>query len=181
MSSNALIVVDLQNEYLPDGKLALVGIEAAVSNAAAVIAWAREQGHSIIFIRHVSPDPAAPFFTAGTPAIEIIEAVSPLDGDLVIEKHFPNSFRETSLKQILEEKGVRDLTIVGAMSHICIDATTRAAVDFGYTTTLVHDACATRDMEFEGRTVPASFVHDAFMSALNFAYAKVTKTEDLVK
>jgi len=43
---------------------------------------------------------------------------------------------------------------------------------------VIHDACATRDLEFDGRAVPAAQVHDAFMSALGFAYASVVATED---
>lgn len=64
------------------------------------------------------------------------------------------------------------------MSHVCIDATVRAAVDFGYDVTVVHDAIATRDLEFEGTTVPARQVHAAYMTALAFAYAQVVSTGD---
>jgi nicotinamidase-related amidase len=62
---------------------------------------------------------------------------------------------------------------------MCIDATSRAATDFGYSTIVVHDACATRDLEFDGATVPAAQVHAAYMSALAFAYGKVVTTDDL--
>src|SRR3546814_14756141 len=64
------------------------------------------------------------------------------------------------------------------MSHMCIDAATRAASDLGYRTTVVHDACATRDLEFDGQVVPAAQVHNAYMSALAFAYAKVTTADE---
>ena len=60
---------------------------------------------------------------------------------------------------------------------MCIDATTRAASDFGYKATVVHDACATRDLEFGGQVVSAAQVHAAMMSALAFAYAKVETTD----
>ncbi len=60
---------------------------------------------------------------------------------------------------------------------MCIDATTRAAFDLGYSCTVASDACATRDMEFEGRLVNASDVHAAFMGALQAIYAKVLKTK----
>jgi nicotinamidase-related amidase len=64
------------------------------------------------------------------------------------------------------------------MSHMCIEATARAAADFGYAVTVVHDACATRDLAFGDHTVPAAQVHAASMAALAFAYAAVPGTDD---
>ena len=59
--------------------------------------------------------------------------------------------------------------------------TARAASDYGYKTTVVQDACATRDLEYGGTTVPAASVHAAMMSALGFAYATVTDTDSYVR
>lgn len=178
MSKRAVIVVDLQNEYLPTGKLALAGIEQAVSNAARVIAHARETGDGVIHVRHEFPDPNIPFFDPGTPGVEIIDEVRPDGAEEVVTKNFPNSFLKTDLKEMLDEGGVTDVTVVGAMSHMCIDATARAACDLGYKVTVVHDACATLDLEFGGATVPAAQVHAAEMAALAFAYATLTSTDE---
>lgn len=93
-------------------------------------------------------------------------------------KNHPNSFLKSGLKQVLDEKGIEELIIVGAMSHMCIDATARAASDLGYKTTVVHDACATWDLQFRGQTVPAAQVHATLMSALAFAYATVVTTDE---
>ena len=76
---------------------------------------------------------------------------------------------------------VGKLVIAGAMSHMCIDAVTRAAVDFGYECNVAHDACATLDLEFNGETVPAKHVHNAFMAALSFGYSHVDSTDNLLK
>lgn len=176
MSRRAIIVVDLQNEYLASGKLPLVGIDEAAANAAKIIAAARSNGDSVIHVRHEAPNTEAPFFVPGSPGVEIIPVVQPMEGEPIVIKHYPNAFRETGLKQMLDAKGVEEVVIVGAMSHVCIDATSRAAADFGYNTIIVHDACATRDVEFEGKTVPAAQVHASFMAALSFAYGKVTTT-----
>lgn len=178
MSKRAVVVVDLQNEYLPTGKLALTGIHAALDQAARVIADARNKGDLVVNVRHESTDPDAPFFQQGTDAVQIHASVAPAGGEPVIVKNFPNSFLKTNLKQLLDEKGIEEVTVVGAMSHMCIDATTRAASDFGYKTTVVHDACATRDLEFRGDTVPAAQVHTALMSALAFGYASVVSADE---
>ena len=93
-------------------------------------------------------------------------------------KNQVNAFRLTGLKELLDRHVVGEVTICGAMSHMCIDAAVRAAQDFGYTVNVVHDACASRDLEFNGVSVPAEQVHAAFMAALDFAYATVRSTED---
>lgn len=95
-------------------------------------------------------------------------------------KHFVNSFRETELKAILDQHGIEQLVVVGSMSHMCIDGVTRAAADLGYGVTVIHDACATRDLEFNGVVVPAAQVHAAFMSSLGFAYASVVSTDEFL-
>ena len=78
MSKRAIIVVDLQNEYLPSGKLPLVGIQQATENAAKVIEAARSKGERVIFIRHEMAE--APFFVPGSPGVEMIPAVMPRNG-----------------------------------------------------------------------------------------------------
>lgn len=173
MAKRAIIVVDLQNEYLPSGKLPLVGIDTAVLNAARVIDAARTNGDLLIHVRHENPAADAPFFAAGTQNVEIIAAVAPHDDEQIVVKRYPNSFRDTGLKAILDSAGVQDVVVIGAMSHMCIDATSRAAADFGYSVTVVHDACATRDLDFAGKTVQAADVHAAYMSALGWAYGQV--------
>lgn len=180
MPASALVVIDLQNEYFPTGQLPLVGIEAATANAARVIAKARAQGVPVVHVRHEAGRPDAPVFRPGTPNVQIHASVAPAEGEAVIVKHFPNAFRETPLKALLDDLGVRELVIVGAMSHMCIDAGTRAAADLGYAVTVVHDACATRDLVFGGQTVPAAQVHAAFMAALGASYATLSTTEALL-
>ena len=177
MSKRAVVVVDLQNEYLLTGKLPLVGIDQALENAARVIADARKNGDLIAHVRHEFPAPDAPFFKPGTDRVQIHSSVAPADGETVILKNYPNSFLKTNLKELLDNNGVEEVTVVGAMSHMCIDATVRASSDFGYKTTVLHDACATRDLEFGGRVVPAAQVHAALMSALEFGSAKVVAME----
>jgi len=178
MSKRAVIVIDLQNEYLPTGKLPLTGIEAAVSNAAKVIADARASGVPVIHVRHEFANADAPFFVPGSDGVKIQAAVAPRDGETVIVKNFPNSFRETNLARLLDERRVEEVVVVGAMSHMCVDAGVRAAADLGYSVTVLHDACATLDLEFGGVKVPAPQVHAAMMAGFAFAYATVKSTEE---
>ncbi|WP_315982545.1 isochorismatase family protein [Aliamphritea spongicola] len=106
--------------------------------------------------------------------------MAPLAGEPVVLKQQINSFRDTELKQLLDEQGIEHLVIVGAMSHMCIDAGARAAADFGYEVSVAHDACATLDLSFDGKTVAAADVHHAYMSALSFGYGRVASTDELL-
>ncbi len=125
--------------------------------------------------------PGGPVFVSGSEGAEINKVIAPAEGEPVITKTYPNSFRGTDLKDLLDEKGIEEVVVVGAMSHMCIDATVRAANDLGYRTVTIHDACATRDVEFNGTTVPAAHVHAAMMAAFDFAYGEVITTDDFVK
>lgn len=178
MKKRGLIVVDLQNEYLPTGKLPLDGIEAAASNAARIIADARDKGMPIVHIRHEFANGEVPVFVPGTDGVEIQPAVAPTADEPVIVKNHINAFRDTDLKQQLDAREVEEVVVVGAMSHMCIDAVVRAAVDMGYPATVLHDACATLDLEFNGTKVPAAQVHAAMMAAFEFGYATVQSTDD---
>jgi nicotinamidase-related amidase len=180
MTQQALIVVDIQNDYFPNGKWPLVGADAAADNAARIIKATRDAGHLVVHIRHEFTRDDAPFFTPGSEGAQLHPKVMNRADEQVVLKHFINSFRETELKAILDQHDIDDLVIVGSMSHMCIDALTRAAVDFGYTATVIHDACASRDLEFNGLTVPAAHVHAAFMSALGFGYASVVSTDEFL-
>ena len=93
----ALLIVDLQNDYFDGGKFPLVGIDAAAKNAARVLAAFRAQGLHVIHIRHEILREPAPFFAPESEGAEIHEMVAPERDEVVITKNFPNSFRETDL------------------------------------------------------------------------------------
>lgn len=176
--TEGLLLVDIQNDYFPGGAKELAGMESAAGNAARLLSAFRESGRPVIFIRHISARPGAAFFLPDTRGAEIHGWVSPLPGEPVVEKSRPNSFLATVLSATLAAQGVTDLVICGAMSHMCIDATTRAACDLGYSCTVIADGCAASDLTFGGVVVPADMVHAAFMAALDGTYAWVITTGD---
>lgn len=178
MTKEALLIVDLQNDYFPGGKWVLDRIEAASANAARLLAAYRDAGNPVIHIRHETQSPEAPFFHAGSDGAEIHSSVTPANDEPVIVKHAANSFRGTDLESRLRNEGIEKLTICGAMSQMCIDATTRAAADLEFTCTVVHDACAAKATAFDGVEVPAEQVHAAYMASLGFGYARVIATDE---
>lgn len=177
MSKHALIVIDIQNDYFPGGKWTLDGADAAADQAAKIIAASRRRGDLVVHIRHEFESADAPFFAPGSAGAQIHAKVVNLPDEPVVLKHQVNAFLGTELKALLDEQAITALTVIGSMSHMCVDAATRAAADFGYSVQVVHDACATRDQEFNGVIVPAAQVQAAFMSSLAFAYAQVVSAE----
>jgi nicotinamidase-related amidase len=176
--NTALLLIDIQNDYFPGGRMELVGsIEASLKAAAALQAF-RELEWPLVHVRHESLKPTATFFLPGTAGAEIHESVRPLLGEMVVTKHFPNAFRETGLGSLLGAAGATRLVIAGMMTHMCVDATTRAAFDLGYDCVVLKDACATRGLSFDGREVTAENVHAAFLAALGSAYAHIVSASE---
>jgi nicotinamidase-related amidase len=173
----ALVIIDIQQDYFEGGAYPLVGSEAAAEVASSVLASARGAGERVIHVQHVAGDPDATFFRPGTPGVDIHPLVAPEGDEPVVVKGEPNAFIGTTLAQQLE--GIDQITIVGMMSSMCVDATTRQAVDLGLDVTVIHDACAAPDLEFDGVLVPGAAVHTAFMAALRDAGARVVAGAEL--
>ncbi len=177
----ALILIDIQNDYFRGGVNPLNGAEEAGSNAGRLLNEFREDSQPVVFIKHVSVRPGSTFFLPGTNGVEINNLVKPEEDETVIEKNFPNSFRETRLKEFLDSKGIKDIVVCGMMTHMCVDATVRAAKDYGYNVTLVHDACAAKDLAVDGETVKAEDVQKSFIAAMNYFYAEAVTTDKYLK
>ena len=177
--NQALLIIDIQNDYFPGGAMELVRSLEAGAQAGKLLQAFRQSGDPVIYMQHVSTRPGATFFLPNTDGIRIHQSVSPDQSETVFPKHYPNSFRETPLLAHLREHDVAQLVIVGMMTQMGVDSTTRAAADLGFRCVLAHDACATRDLTFGGVTVPAEGVQTAFVAALNGLFAKVLSAEEV--
>jgi nicotinamidase-related amidase len=177
---SALILIDIQNDYFPGGAMELEGMTQAAACAQGLLAAFRRARRPIFHVQHLALGPGATFFRPDTAGVEIHESLRPLPGEALVRKHYPNAFRDTGLLEVLQGAGVDEVIIAGAMSHMCIDASTRAGFDYGLRCTVIHDACASRDVVFEGRTIPAAQVHGAFMAALGMRYANVISLKEFL-
>jgi len=177
----ALLIIDIQNDYFPMGKMELEGSIQAASATARLLAAFRKRNRDVYHVQHINIRPNALFFLPDTPGVDIHQSVIPVAGEPVVIKHFPNSFRETNLLETLKLDNIRSLVICGMMSHMCVDATVRGAFDFGFNCIIAHDACATRELVFNGVNVPAKQVHASFMAALGAVYANVKSVDELLE
>ena len=177
--SVALLIVDVQNDYARGGKMELVGFERALEKVQEALQLFRQKGKTVIHVQHVNTSPKATFFLPDTPGVSIHPRVSPKENEMHIVKHFPNSFHETRLADVLAAKNVRNLVVCGMMTHMCIDTTVRSARERGFLVTLLEDACATRDLMIDGEIIPARIVHKAFMASIHGVFANVIPTQAL--
>lgn len=174
---NALIIIDIQNDYFDMGAMALVNSENACENAKLILEQFRAVNLPVIHIQHIASRPDATFFLTNTKGAEIHKTVYPIENEKIISKHYPNSFRETTLLEYLKGEQITDLVICGMMTHMCVDATTRAAKDLGFNITLIGDACATKDLGINGQIIEAENVQNSFLAALNYFYSTVISTK----
>ena len=179
--ARGLLIIDIQRDYFPGGAYPLVEPEAAAATAQRVLEAFRAGGEPVFHLRHVWDAPDAEFMRPGTEGVEIHPLVAPAGGEPVIEKAEPNGFVETALEEELRSRGIDELVVAGMMSSMCVDSTVRAAVDLGFTATVVHDGCAAPDLLFGHREVGGETVHAAFMAALADGYATVVSADELLE
>jgi nicotinamidase-related amidase len=175
--NQALLLVDIQNDYFPGGAMELAGSTEAGLEAGKLLQAFRQKFLPVIHIQHVATREGATFFLPDTPGVTINASVAPLKSEPVMVKHFPNSFRGTALLEHLQRQQISQLVIAGMMTHMCIDTTTRAAADLGFQCLLAHDACATKELAFGGIAVAAQQVQAAYLAALDGPFAKVLSVD----
>lgn len=173
----ALLIVDVQNDYFKGGAMPLDDAFEACKNIRFILERFRDKNLPVIYIRHLSSRPGATFFIPGTSGSEIHPLLQPLPEEVVVEKHYPNSFRQTNLLTVLQDLKITDLVVCGMMTHMCVDATVRAAKDLGFDCTVISDACATRALSIQGKNVSSVDVQTAFLSAFEYFYATVLNTQ----
>ncbi len=175
--SKALIIVDVQNDYFPNGRYELSKPLQALENIKKLVRYFNDKNYSIFHIQHIAPK-GATFFEEGTCGADIHNDLLPAKN--VIIKHAPNSFLDTNLDKELKDKGIKEIVICGMMTHICIDATAKAGDDLGYKVTVISDACDTRDLEWNGEKLPSHLVEKVFFASLSFKASVIKTTSDFI-
>ena len=165
----ALLIIDIQDFYFPGGKSALVDPEKAAANAALLLDNFRNKKLMVIHVRHNSESGG-----------KINEIVKPLPIEKVISKNAVNCFVGTDLLDFLKTNKIDTLVICGMQTHMCVEAATRAASDYGFKCILIHDACATKDLKFGEKTIKAEDVHYSTLSTLK-NYGTVESTNEYLK
>lgn len=173
----ALLLIDVQNDYFPNGKCELYKPEIALNTIKNLLKSFRKHNLPVIYIQHVSTTQGT-FFIPNTDGVQIHNDIKPLPTETVIVKHYPNSFNETTLHDELLKNDIIELVVCGMMTHMCIDTTVRAAKDYGYKTTLISDGCATKDLAWNEIQISANIIQNVFMASLDQKFANVITSAD---
>lgn len=175
---DALILIDIQNIYFEEGKYKLFEPEKAAFVASKILNKFRMEDKPIIHVKHnFNVDGKS----NGEYLLDINKAVTPKANEIIISKNRPSAFYKTELKTKLDELKIDSLVVVGMMSHMCIDTNVREVQNYNYKVTLIHDACTTKDLEWNGKTIPASTVHASIMASLSGMFADVISSEEFLK
>jgi len=178
----ALVMIDMQRDFLePGGFGAALGndvsrLAPAVEPARRLIAAFRATGLPIVHTREAHrPDlsdcppakrargggtlrigdagPMGRILVAGEPGVEIVSALAPAPGEVVIDKPGKGAFYATPLGEILAARGITHLVIGGVTTEVCVQTTMREANDRGYECLLVEDATESYFPAFKAATL----------------------------
>ncbi|MGE7370838.1 cysteine hydrolase family protein [Neorhizobium sp. NPDC001467] len=160
-----LVVIDVQNDYFPDGALPLHEAEQVEARIVHAINKARAAGERIVLVRHVSQAQTG-LFAAGGPGIAIRPAVLAAAGDApVVTKRFADAFQETDLADHL--RGAGKLLICGMMTQNCVVFTAMSRAADAFEVSVVADLCA----------APVEVVHKIALNALGSKVPVLTAAE----
>ena len=181
-SSTALIVIDMQRDFIEDGGFgASLGndvrpLQAIVPTVARLIEGARAAGLTVIHTREChapdlsdcppakrlrgkpsarigDPGPMGRILIAGEPGAEIVPAVAARPGETVIDKPGKGAFHATPLMEVLTARGIATLLFAGVTTEVCVQTTMREANDRGFECLLVEDATESYFPEFKAATL----------------------------
>jgi len=131
----ALLVIDVQNVYVRDLELTTIDGLQLVDRLMQVIAQARAAGLPVVYIQQRDPR-----FPTASWELAIADAIAPHEGDPIVWKSYPDSFRATDLQATLVQLGTRRLLICGLATTGCVDATVFGAIQNGYDAWVLADA-----------------------------------------
>ena len=146
MAHQALIVIDLQNDYFPGGNFPLWNPEVTLQNTVAAIHAAQKKKIPVILVQHVAnaSKGAAPFFNAETEGVKIHPVILEAENNgIVITKSYADSFHLTNLEATLAKLEVDELLICGMMTQNCVTHTAISKAAEKYTVKVLSDCCTT--------------------------------------
>jgi nicotinamidase-related amidase len=178
-SESVLVFIDAQREYY-DGSLRLSGIDASLDAARKLLLKARAAETPVIHVvQHNAP--GSRLFDPNGPYAEIVPQLAAIDGETIVIKSLPNSFARTALCETIKSTGRNKLIIAGYMTHMCVSTTVRTAIEYGYDSTVVASATATRDLPNPlGGFLKADQIQNAALTELADRFAIVVPDADSI-
>ncbi|ORX93084.1 Isochorismatase hydrolase [Basidiobolus meristosporus CBS 931.73] len=183
ISKTALILIDVQNEYLSNGQVPIHQLEShSFPRIQRLVQKARSIHLPVIHVVHHLPGESAPIFNSQKWGSQIIEQVAPQNDEAVIVKHHVSAWKDTQLEETLQKKGIQNLILVGYGTHMCVNSAARDGAEKGYQVVVVGNACGARALKDGlGHEISAEEVHQASLASLwDYFAVIVAEPEDLV-
>ncbi len=139
----ALLVIDIQNAYLP--MMSTEGKDMALYMINGAIELFRENGFPVIRVHHTDPGYGP---KPGTKEFEFPESVLVKPEDAQVVKNYPSAFKKTDLDKILKEKGCNAVFLCGLSAVGCVLATYFGANDLDYDTFMIQNALLSPKAEY---------------------------------
>lgn len=150
-----LLVIDAQKGITDER---LYRFELFVSNVKDLIASARRNGIEVIFVQH--DDGPGSGFSQGDADFEIYEEFAPLESEKRFYKTVNSAFRNSGLREYLNEKGEKQIVIVGLQTDFCIDASVKAAFEHGFEGIVPEGANSTVDNAYMDKETTYRFYYE---------------------
>jgi len=160
----ALVVIDVQNEFSPAGALAVEGHAAASEEIVGRVEDARATGRPIAWVLHNNP--SGERFVPGSWGAELSPGLEPADGEPVFVKTVYGALTGTELGSWLEKKGADAVELVGFLTHMCVSTTAREALMRGLAVAIDAKATGTRAIESSVGSFSADVIHRSALAQL---------------
>lgn len=176
----ALIVIDVQNEYINGNfRIEYPPVESSLANIAKAIDAARAKNIPVVAVQHILPADA-PIFAEGSEGVKLHPVVAERPYDHLITKVLPSTFSEAQFDIWLKDNEIDTLTVIGYMTHNCNDSTIREAMHRGYSVEFLPDAAGSLPYKNSSGYASAEELHRVTTIILESAYAAVLSTEQWV-
>ncbi|MBC7906253.1 MAG: cysteine hydrolase [Rhodospirillaceae bacterium] len=176
MTKRALIVIDVQNEYVTGNLLIeYPDIRQSLGNIATAMDGAVAAGIPVVVVQHLCPE-GFPVFAKGSEGAELHPVVADRPRDVLVQKEKASALTGTGLGPWLRERGIDTLSIVGYMTHNCDDSTVRQAAHEGWKVELLHDAAGSLPYANAMGSAMAEEIHRVFTVVMHTGFAAVVST-----
>jgi len=175
--SKALLIIDMQNfvteriqqgvDYFP---------QTSLENMTSVIEKFRTSGIPVIHVRHQTPEQGSPLHHS-SPSSQPLASFEDRPGEAVFIKHTSSAFSSTGLLAHLQEAGISEVVVIGAVAGFCVNSTVRMGADLGLKMTVIQDAVLS--FELEKSQLSAKAIHDVTLALLGAGFAQVIAAGEL--